>query len=196
VAPTPRKGPPSRVARSGHNRDREFDRFVLVCAKIEYVAPSACRSERDRLFLEIEEALRTATPRSGDNLPPDDTFAFILAAIVTAHGFYASAAARDEQRTARADHDWYRKERARLEKQAAEIAAHPLIRGFNPDAVEFYDVDDFRCPHGRYRRTCESIRQRLEAVGMWARLQSELAELAALSKRPLAMLEQQLQSQP
>ncbi|MCA9420455.1 MAG: hypothetical protein KC592_05535 [Nitrospira sp.] len=66
------------------------------------------------------------------------------------------------------DRDWYWKERTKLESQIQELSEHPLIRtGIHLDKIQFYGPEDVDCVHGRKRKICETIGNKIAYLNMW-----------------------------
>jgi hypothetical protein len=58
----------------------------------------------------------------------------------------------------------YWRERGRLEQILQEVEEHFLVRSFPSHEVVLYEPSEVRCPHGRQRKACESVRNNLELL--------------------------------
>jgi hypothetical protein len=127
------------------NRDVQ-SRFL---EQIERLAPAAYREERRGLLADL------------DRLPPGVGREVLIQFWVIYQLEYNPTVQR-EQHVEECDARLYWRARDRLGGMLQEIEEHPLVRSFPGHEVEFYEPGEFRCPHGRHRKACETIRKRLE----------------------------------
>jgi len=135
-------------------------------ARIAAFAPRKYRKQRERLFADFRRELH------GD----EEVQAALLSAIVRVHlpfplnspPSFGSPHRRTHQALSRArkmrgprplDRVRYAARRRKLERDLERIRTDPLIRRFPANEVEFYTYGEVVCPHGRYRKDCEHIRE-------------------------------------
>jgi hypothetical protein len=123
---------------------------------VERHAPPDYREDREKL-------LQTLAGRFGP-----ETYAFILAALVSAHALEGHWARDRQQRTKRSR---YSRERRKIIEQLEAIARHPIVRsGPDPTQVVFYEPHELVCPHGRPRKRCEALGEGLVRHGAFTEL--------------------------
>jgi hypothetical protein len=159
-------GVPPGVIAKGESLD-----VRTLLARIAAFAPRKYRKERKRLFVDLGREL------DGDA----DAQAALLSAIVRVHSPFPpnppSSSDLPHRRTRKAlprarqmrgprplDRVTYAARRRTLERYLERIRTSPLIRRFPANEVEFYVREEVVCPHRRYRKDCEHIREILELL--------------------------------
>ncbi len=122
--------------------------------RIDGFAPPELHDARRGLWRKLRHALRGVGCKDAD-----DVVDMVLRAVVVAH---LGEEARSRERRARRSDDWYWRAKVTVEEQVAKLREHPIVRAFPFHAVEYFEPDEVRCPHGRHRKKCEGIRRRLE----------------------------------
>jgi hypothetical protein len=141
-------------------------------AEIESFAPPRYREDRRRLFRRL----------------PNDALEFVLRAICAAHSFYRSERASRAAKDAQSERKWYWREREKLEREFERIADHDLVRELPPDAIQYFEPHEVKCPHGDRRKRCQVIRGRLEQLQLLSN-----PPLSKYVKRRRSELEAELQ---
>ncbi len=104
------------------------------------------KSKKDRnVFLKSLEKNKEIT---------DEIFLKILMVIKTAHGFYCGSLPLISENHQPDDLKWYWNERQKLETAIESIFKNDLVKLSN-QPIEFYEPDEWICPHSRRRKKCE-----------------------------------------
>ncbi len=143
-------------------------------ARIESLAPTQFRWEREGLYRQLQEVGQPKNPKKYGQ----SVYLFALRAIYLA---CVSERATSKRSSAKS---WYWEQRRRVEDLLDEIAQHDLVRsGPDRQSVVFYEPHEVNCSHGLRRKSCQAIRRKLESLAQLEKARGDLEGFAAA--RPL-----------
>jgi hypothetical protein len=117
--------------------------------KIERGAPAQWRAQRETFYADIENRLAS------------DVVEVVLAAIAWAPKIAATR--RTDRPISRSpENRWYWSERRKIEEELERLQSNPLVRPESNLEVLFYAPAEVDCDHGRRRKVCVHIREKLE----------------------------------